>query len=66
MTEENVIDFLTGNFIELALEWDVDEERLRSMRDSSLAGSALKRTSRCYRFRWARKEEIRKGREQSA
>jgi hypothetical protein len=30
MTEENLIDFLTGNFIELALEWDVDEERLRS------------------------------------
>jgi len=30
MTEEDVIDFLTGNFIELALEWDVDEKRLRS------------------------------------
>jgi hypothetical protein len=30
MTEEDVIDFLTGNFIELALEGYVDEERLRS------------------------------------
>jgi hypothetical protein len=30
MTEEDVIDFLTGNFIELTLEGYVDEERLRS------------------------------------